>query len=314
MMSPSLHFGGIHERDIDLLLFLELASSESFLRWFLEAATGVAPENPRLIELARSALTPTGECDLLLDVDTGLPAPVRLMVENKIDASFQPRQAMRYAARAEQDRLSRQWQSVTTVLLAPADYCENDEHGFDVLISYEQVRAHLRSPPTPSPRAAVVCALIDQAIEKAKLGYSVVADSRVTEFWGEYWRFCTQEFPDLYPPPPTGRPSGSGFVYFQQPSLPPNLRLIHKLSHGFVDLQISGRTVAELHRELADQLESGINLQQRARSVAISIVVPVCDTGRPFVEQAAAVRQAAHAAQRLLSWFDRHQTAVRRLL
>jgi hypothetical protein len=94
-----IKLSGVTERDMDLMLIEELASSSFFLHWFLRkvGATGKG----RFKSIGHSVRTSSGETDIELEVVQGADS-VKILIENKVDARFQPRQAQRYKSRSRQ--------------------------------------------------------------------------------------------------------------------------------------------------------------------------------------------------------------------
>ena len=85
-----------NECDIDLFLLEEIVASPSFLSWLLSS---IGLPSGELVSVARSVHTETGESDIELIVRSQ-PQLTKVLIENKIDAPLQPRQAERYRERA----------------------------------------------------------------------------------------------------------------------------------------------------------------------------------------------------------------------
>jgi len=79
------------ERDIDLMLLEEIHCEPTFLAWIAEQA-GIS--NGSLVQARHSVYRGNGETDVLVFVDTP-KGRTALMVEDKIGAEMQPRQAER---------------------------------------------------------------------------------------------------------------------------------------------------------------------------------------------------------------------------
>lgn len=310
---PVVQFGGIHERDIDLLLVVELASTPLLCDWLVNRALGRDVSGVVLKRVARGIPSSNGESDLRIEVDLGQAATACLLVENKIAASFQPDQAARYAERARQERASGAWSVVVTVLLASRGYLGDGSHGFDCTIAYEDLLDALTEALSPGARTEVVTGLVASAIRKAREGYDRVVDGPVTSFWASYWDTCCREFPDLRMPTPGGRPSKSSFVRFSLPPQALRAQVIHKLTQGAVDLQFSGCHAAVLQRHVGAALGDGMRVLGRGKSAAVRLDVPMCNAGRPFAEQVEAVRAGMMAAHRLAAWVAQHQSVLRAL-
>jgi hypothetical protein len=86
----------VAERDVDMLLFEEISSSPTFLKWFLAQIKISGPA--RLISAACTVRTTNGESDLEVTVQYA-ERIYRILVEDKIGAAFQPRQSERYRER-----------------------------------------------------------------------------------------------------------------------------------------------------------------------------------------------------------------------
>ena len=307
---PVIQFGGIYERDIDLLLVVELAATPLLCDWLVSRALGRDVSGVALKRVARGVPSSNGESDLRIEVDLGQAETACLLVENKIAASFQPNQAARYAERARQERATRAWSVVVTVLLASRAYLGDGSHGFDCTIAYEDLLDALKEALPSGARSQVVTGLVVSAIRKAREGYDRVVDGPVTSFWASYWDACCREFPDLRMPTPGGRPSKSSFVRFSLPPLPIEAQLIHKLTQGAVDLQFSGCHAAVLQRHVGAALGDGMRVLGRGKSAAVRLDVPMCNAGRPFAEQVEAVRAGLTAAQQLAAWSTTHERVL----
>jgi len=89
-----LSLSGVCERDVDLLLLEEFISTQEFLHWFMQQVYPKAFSSIEFIEAHRSVTQSNGESDLEVTLD--IPHRVRLLIENKVNASLQPMQAERY--------------------------------------------------------------------------------------------------------------------------------------------------------------------------------------------------------------------------
>ncbi|MEO8218502.1 MAG: hypothetical protein ABI718_15610 [Acidobacteriota bacterium] len=295
---------GICERDIDLLLLEEFRSNPDFATWFTSEALRI---EPGICSGALRSVTDTsGESDLEVEFRDPSGRTTRVLIENKIAESFQPRQALRYAERAASYRDRNECQDTITVLVAPAAYIGSDiDHGFQAHVTYESIRDWFRRQKQSQPRAAHKADILDSAIEKSHSGYNPIEDAGVTGFWKEYWELASREAPELEMREPPGKPSGSGFVNFRPPDLPVSIRLRHKLVHGNVDLEFKGfaNRLAELRARFGDQLQEGMILTSASQSGVVRIKVPAISPSRSLPEQIDAVREGLRAAQRLLAWY-----------
>jgi hypothetical protein len=111
----------VRERDLDLVLVGALFASEPFRTFMLKSAIGWTKRHS-LVRTCVSETTDAGESDVLLVVDLEDADRLALMIEDKIDAPFQPEQANRYQQRGEQGVRDGQWNRFTTCVCAPEGY------------------------------------------------------------------------------------------------------------------------------------------------------------------------------------------------
>ena len=329
-----LTFSHIHERDIGLLVVEELKCSRPFQRWFLRTLLMDTPQ-PRKISVAhvnvRHIVTETGpdrgESDIIADFEVDAPKVerIRVRIENKIDAPFGDSQAERYEGRARQDLAEGEFDRSLCILMAPNDYIEAVPDGaarFHETISYEQIAEALGEradylDEESSRRCWHKMEMLEQAIHKHRRGYTAEPDPKVTEFWQGYWDDARQAAAGLRMDRPADKPSRSGFVHFTrsiQSKRPlPGCKIVHKLGHGRVDLQITGWAdrLEAVANAIKSRLAAGVTLRKAGKSLAISIEAPVLDTTRPFEEQRDKAWEGMDAASRLQAWFNQNHEYLR---
>jgi hypothetical protein len=298
---------GVRERDIDLLFLEEFVSSVDFARWFWRQAGGGESDVVEVVNPRRAVAHSLGESDLqvaLLDAEGSLHC---LLIENKVAANMQPAQAERYRQRGEKLLSSGEYADVTTVLVAPEAYLgpEGELHGFDARVSYESIREWFDSQCDLGPRRTYKTLLLTSAIEKSVLGYQLIEDQAVTDFWRSYWHTANRVAPLLQMREPGQKPASAGFVHFRPPGFPKDVGVVHKLMFGFVDLQFAGmgERVAELLGRYGGQLGEGMRIVRASKSGGVRLEVPKLRTTEAFSGQEADVERGMLAAKRLVEWF-----------
>ena len=148
-----------------------------------------------------------GECDLLVLIRDASGQRVAIMVEDKIDASFQPSQASRYRQRGERGRALERWDRFITCLCAPKAYAEpiGKEDAWDAILTYEEIEARLAAQEDTF--APFVSGALRQAADKQRSG-GFVASRLASAFWAQYRRLQREEFPGLKMTPPRRGPVG----------------------------------------------------------------------------------------------------------
>lgn len=145
--TPEILTASVCERDIDLLVLEEFVSSSNFAEWFIGLIGLTGASGVSVTKVQRSATRFNGESDL--EVTLNYRGTYRLLIENKISANLQPRQAERYRARGASYRKQGICQGIRTVLLAPEAYFgqPDDLKGFDAKVTYEAVLNWFRNQP-----------------------------------------------------------------------------------------------------------------------------------------------------------------------
>lgn len=294
--SPSV-IAGLAERDVDLLLLEELVVNPAFLRHFLTLAGIQDVDQLVVLRAERAATDSIGESDILLRL-TGPAGQRVVLVENKIGAAFQPRQAERYRLRgtlAVQDGAV----SCHSILVAPLSYAGGELSDFDGRVHYEDLAEwFLRQGDSRSRYRAAV---LSMALQKRAFGYHPVFDEPASNFWNCYWQFTTRHAPELGMSKPGSKPAGSTFVFFSGAGLRSGMLLVHKMTHGHVDLEFAswGSRLGELQVHLGPLLRDDMVIVKAAKSAAIRLTVPRLTLADRFEDQEKAVLQAIQAARQL---------------
>lgn len=230
---------GVIERDIDFLLIEELVASDGFLPWFLAKIGLSGTYEP--VAVAHSTTTPNGETDIELTIRSASGTRL-ILIENKIDANLQPRQAERYRERAARYVAQGRCSAASTVLVAPAAYfaSEADGLGFDHTVSYEDILDWFVHADRLGSRKEAKIALLQHALASGSDGWVMIPDESATVFWRRYWELYRSIAPELRMVKPEAKTAASRFVYFRPAGLPKGVQLIHKASYGHVDLQMAG--------------------------------------------------------------------------
>lgn len=323
---PLKPFAFVQERDIDFLLVEELTSSLPFRRLVLGKAlpgVDIASLIPEVAHsVARTGAGP-GETDIqvFLTPVSGPAAPgpdgYLVLIENKVDAPFQPDQAGRYTAAAAEAVSGGGFVLARTVLIAPEKYLQSRPEAmqFDVRVSYEAVEEYFqrrarRGSMELRTRFMLHAQLVRLAADKTTRGIPSVPNAAITDFWRQYYRLVRAEAPSLRMNQPGEQGNQSTWIRFSgtlthHPPLPRAV-LIHKLPHARVHLEFPG-WANEMQR-LGDALKASgapadMHVQPAGGSAAIAIDVEPIDPQKPFSDQVDRVREGVNAAARLEKWW-----------
>jgi hypothetical protein len=304
-MLPDLKLELVAERDIDLILFEELACGRDLLR-FLALRSGLEGDwefGERGVW--HSVSHPTlGESDLVVRVQLSADRRHALLIENKIGATAQPEQAARYRLRGDAGIEKGDWESFSTCIFAPQRYLEGggDARLYDFSFSYEEIMGPLsRAEGLDAARREHRIMILTQAVEQHRRGYAPLHDERVTDFWRSYWEQVSSLFPELGMKEPGSKPAGSDWVEFRSPMLPAGTSVWHKWATRAVDLQLPLRfdAVEQVSQACASLLGEDMSIAPTGKSCAIRVVVPALDRFKEYQEQSESALRGMKAAFRM---------------
>ena len=295
----------IQERDIDLLILEELNCNDNFRNWFLKKTIGEIWNYEFLGGWHSLTKVGYGESDLAFMIKIKNKEIILFLIENKIDADFQPDQAGRYRLRGENRKKEGECDEYLTILIAPAKYIiQNDD--FDYFIEYEEIRNWYLKHSNLGERAKYKADIFKIAIEKLRRGYQSIVDKDATTFWHYYYRIAYEKYPHLkMRKPPAGVPKGSSFFYFKPTDI--NLRkgdsIVHK-GYGVVDLQFFGRAddIDKLIEEYKDRITSEMEFVKAKKTASLRININPIDVTGDFNDQLNIVLSAFEKADILYKW------------
>jgi len=223
----------LYERDIDVLLQEELIFNQNVALTFAKALGLTHPLHVRDCRL--SVVDQTGETDVFALFETGGQKGL-LLIENKIDAGFQPRQPERYRERAELFAVDGKLDLNFCVLVAPKRYAPPSSASlqhFDAVISYEDIAAAISSESTE--RANHRAALLLRAVEQARSSYTMAPVPEVGDLWQRIFEIASREFPDLEMAAPSDKGSQSKWIIFKA-DLPAKITIDWKITSPSIEL------------------------------------------------------------------------------
>jgi len=285
----------IRERDIDLLLLEEFACNDKFCAWFANES-GLPPFIEK-IGIWRSINDfGLGETDLLLTY-VSQSGKIMLLIENKLDASFQESQFSRYEKRAVEYVKSRQCDLAFVVLIAPEFYCEN-QNEFENFISYEQISK--RFEELGDTRSLFKRDLLKIGSEKLRRGYQPVNSVIVQRFWHDYYKYKEQNYPTLYMKKPGIVPQDSDWPMLYDEQLK-NITFYHKLAQGNVDATFKGfdQSMRSILQEIL--LPDSI-IVNHAKSFSVRIFSGKVDRTKEFNSQIENIDKGLKNLVRLRDW------------
>ena len=268
----------VRERDIDFLLVEELTSSSVFVNFFVQQLD--LPTCDRVISVERSIYDfELGETDVLLRYMTG-GQEVRVLIENKLDAMFQPQQAQRYRARAQRYRSEYGCQAYC-VLVAPRQYVDRQTE-FQRCLSYESIAGYFRRSGLGS-RGNFKETILNIAVEKLRRGYVAVNCLQNQSFWKRYYDYLAVTLSDVYMKPVDTVPANSDWISLWVGEV----NVVHKLQKGHIDIPFDSGVQRQLQ-----QLCMTVDEVEFASGRFLRVYTVPLDRMRPFDEQLEAVAES----------------------
>jgi hypothetical protein len=293
----------ILERDVDLILLEELITDNSFCEWFVNELN-----LPRFLSVNgawRSILGfGLGETDILFSYNSE-DSKIFVLIENKLDASFQEAQYERYTKRATEYLIKNECDKTYTVLVAPNLYCEN-QNDFEISISYETIA--LRFELIGSKRNLFKSELLKIASEKLRRGYQPVNSETVQKFWHSYWHFKEKHHPSFTMKKPGIVPHNSDWPMLYDDELQ-GVTFYHKLGQGNTDANFRGFS-NELYFKIKEKLPNGMLLEKHNKSFSIRIKSSKIDRTKEFEDQIENIQQGLFNLEQIRNWIKENDVLI----
>jgi hypothetical protein len=298
----------VQEMHVDFLLWEELSTNRSFLQEFLKHCIG-HDDLTCLDDVRHSVSDLSGEADLIVRYRNGDGERIAVLIEDKIGAAFQPRQAERYAQRGEAG-IPKEWDRFVTCLVAPSNYIEKG-HAFQKAVPLESIRTWIAISDNARAdfRAGIVATAIDQSVRRGPK----FVDETVTEFRMRYYEFLTQEAGELSMNKPGRAGPGETWFFLRHGNLPKGSSIVHKSTLGVVDLAFDRTDVGKMFGVTA-RLEHGMEIRQTGKSASIRLNVPSIESFESFDAKVGSVRAALTAAMRLAVFANRERPYLQQAL
>jgi hypothetical protein len=254
---------------------------------------------PELLSLKRSVSDPSlGETDIEAIIRIG-DSRRGILIENKIRAPIMQRQFERYGLRGQLGKSKGHWDDFEVILLSPAAYYraldENHRRHINRNVSYEAVIKFLAKYPEHSFKKYV----FELALSDYRRGYIQTPDATMMDFYQNYYKIASSEFPELRMPKPDIVGGGGTWIYFPPLYAGNRVRLIHKFKEIGVELQISTRSGEGLGDKLAPLLEPDMEIRPRRSQLLIGLPAPGIDHLADFDELKPKVRHCLELLRRM---------------
>ena len=285
----------IQERDVDLILLEELSTENSFCNWFISELN--LPEFYSSNGTWRSITDfGLGETDLLFSYNSN-NEKIFVLIENKLDATFQDEQYIRYEKRAKEYVEKKHCDNAYCILVAPNLYCEN-QNDFENYISYETISRLFEKQNTK--RGLFKSQLMQIAVEKLRRGYQPVNSEPVQKFWHNYWNFKNNKIPSLTMKKPNIVPHNSDWPMLYDNDLK-DIVFYHKLAQGNSDATFKSPT-EYIELKIKESLPKDFKFIKHSKSFSVRISSEKIDRTKDFNEQIEQVEIGMKNLEKIRDW------------
>ena len=290
----------LYERDIDFLLQEELIFNPMVQQIFCDALK--ISRDLRIEKCGLSVSDTSGETDVFAE---GIAGNQRcaILIENKIDAVFQPRQGERYKERIATLSSGEKFQKGYCVLVAPKKYTSVDKEDFrhfDAIISYEEIADAVRSEETL--RARHRAALLLRAMEQAHSAYLLVPIAEVGNLWARIYDIALAEFPQLQMTEPKDKGAQSKWIIFKM-DLPSGVTIDWKVTKPSMELSFWKKALTRPSENI-ELTSLGPSAEYKKLGDTDAITIPLA---RPPAEWTAltdnGIREALQIADKLYRFY-----------
>lgn len=316
---PAIKPLSVKERDIDLLLLEEFNCSEEFQEWFWAKTVGMVPKLGECCSALHSVASSNGESDLVIEFSSQEQKQWCFLIENKIDALFQPDQPERYNARKQEYIDTGKCSDCKTLIVAPSRYLKRhsqDAQKFDYQLSYEDLQDWFKQNAALGQRGLYKAELLSVAIEYGV--YQPEFLPLVTKNWLFFHRLMQEMAPEIQLPELSNRHTGGWKQLTRTRTLPGELYIMYKPNRGFVDLTFPNKgpqaSASEFHQfkaHFSPLLTAKMSIEEAYKSAVIRIKVTPTEIERQeFQNQELAIRETIEATKKLNQWVTEHREDI----
>ena len=218
-----------------------------------------------------------GESDITVILEKGSHR-IGILIENKIDAIAMPSQRKRYNLRGIKGINDYQYDEFFVFMVAPSDYLKENSEAklYENKVSYEEIKEALSGD-------AFSRVLIEKALEEKRNGYVAIENKMVTRFWGKYYEFIRNNYPQIKIHEING-PRGSRAAWPELTTDYPQVIIIHKSDRGYMDLTFNkmANHVSVFNKYFENKVPKECSVVKTGKSLSVRLKVPIIDFKNDF--------------------------------
>ena len=130
-------------------------------------------------------------------------------------------------------------------------------------------------------------------------GYREEEDTVIGKFFNDVLAFAKQYYPELGMKKPTGSAEEAAWVEFAPEEFPRDIKIIHKMPQGFMDLSFAMTSLAMIQPPYQPYMDKDMFFKENGKTAVIRIMVPLIDPQQGFEQQKEILGFAFQKAQKL---------------
>lgn len=293
-------FSSVTERDIDFVLLEELNTSEHFANWLVTRVTGIPSQNQSIGAWHSVSDNLLGESDLVFIYESDDSSHQAVLIENKVDAPAQPKQAARYEQRGKEGVENGDWVDFTTCLVAPQKYLTATSEIYQTQISYEELMAYFASGS--HTRGMYKAKLIKSAIDKQRRGYKSTVSSEMTNFAQHYLEYVQKHHPQLNPEKSKPRAAGNTWIRFYPDPSDKMTQIVHQIYGNTVKIMLFNQAdnFDFITQQVSPHIDESLSVYVSGKSVIVEASAPDIDPiAQQFMDVVPQIQQSIEIALKL---------------
>ena len=263
----------IYERDVDLILAEEFYANPQFVAWVLDQTRSNRGIVANVVEVQVSLAEDQRESDLVVTLEKNDKTRIGLLIEDKIDAEFQPGQLEGYQSRGRKGVGENRWTNFEVILCAPSSYIARSSvaRKFDVTLEYESIAKWMREN-IAGPRGEYKAGFLESAAPRGASAYVKRKDDATDRIWEAAYDLACREFPELERKKPNYA-KGSKHIRIHPSDFPAKVGIELKLGDGFADLTFTDVRFEHLESASKPIIEAEMKVfaVNKARSSALRL-------------------------------------------
>ncbi|MBO4643975.1 MAG: PD-(D/E)XK nuclease family protein [Alphaproteobacteria bacterium] len=130
-------------------------------------------------------------------------------------------------------------------------------------------------------------------------GYREAEDTIIGAFFNDLLSYTEKYYPELGMKKPSGSAAEAAWVEFAPQEFPRDIRIIHKMPQGFMDLSFAMTALSTIQAPYQPYIDNDMAFKENGKTAIIRIAIPPVDPQQGFEAQKDTIEFALQKAQKL---------------